>query len=213
MCDYVPCDAYGSCVYNVNGYCEYNDGVDSEQEMECVDSADNTKEELTRVSKVNKYTFKYSVENYYLNLQDQDLLDGMPSRKKLNNEVYKLKKTFYEGYFIDGLNVIYDKNYKALPLTLGEVCSYMSNGFINEFNSFNNELEEIGSHIPYVSFISPNFEFIATEKVADVERTQKMSVWDYLADCNYYSFGNTIKEAEKDLWPIFHRERRYIDSL
>ena len=211
MCDYVPCDAYGSCIYNVNGYCEYNDSIDAEEDMECVD---NTKEEtMGRELIINKYTFKYSVENYYLSLQEQDLLDVMPNRKKLNNEIYKLKKTFYEGYFIDGLSVIYDKNYKALPLTLGEVCSYMSNGFINEFNSFSNDLEEIGSHIPYVSFISPNFEFIATEKVADVERTQKMSVWDYLADCHYYSFGNTIEEAEKDLWPIFNRERRYIDSL
>jgi hypothetical protein len=213
MCDYVPCDAYGSCVYNVNGYCEYNDRVDSEQEMECVDSADNTKEELTRVSKVNKYTFKYSVENYYLNLQAQDLLDVMPSRKKLNNEVYKLKKTYMEAVYYDGLNALYDKDFKKLPFVVGEVCSYMANGFINDFNEFYNDLEEIGSHIPYVSFISPNFEFIATEKVAEVEQTQKMSVWDYLGDCQYYSFGKTIKEAEKDLWPIFNRERRYIDSL
>lgn len=162
---------------------------------------------------VNKYTFKYSVEKFYLGLQAQDLLDVLPKRKKINNEVYKLKKTYNNGYFIDGLNVIYDSHYKALPLTLGEVCSYMSQGFINEFNRFSNDLEEIGSHIPYVSFISPNFEFIATEKVAKVEQTQKMSVWDYLADCPYYSFGPTKEEAEKELWPIFNRERRYIDSF
>lgn len=162
---------------------------------------------------MNKFMFKNAVENFYLGLESQGLLDKAPIRKKINNEIYKLKKTLRNGVYIDALWKIYDKDHKLLPYNLSIVCGYMKQGFINEFNSWRNALIEMETK-RYVSWLSPNFEYIACEKVSNIEKTQKMSIWDYIADCEYYSFGNTPYEAKKLLLPILreaNKNRRHFN--